>query len=102
MPALLAALALAAAVWTPARAQAPGASGASMPGPAAAAPAAPRYSAAEIGQAFSYIDANRDGSISRDEAAGFKGVARNFDKADLDGDGLLSGDEFSNAMNKAK
>ncbi|RYX91051.1 MAG: hypothetical protein EOO28_27225 [Comamonadaceae bacterium] len=53
-------------------------------------------------QAFSYIDADKDGFISREEAAGFKGVARNFDRADLDHDARLSKDEFRNAMNKAK
>ena len=87
----------------PAHAQAPG-EAPTTPTPAAAetAPAAPRYSAAEIEQAFSYIDANKDGVISREEAAGFKGVARHFDRADMDKDGTLAKAEFSNAMNQAK
>ncbi len=51
---------------------------------------------------FNLLDRNKDGSISREEAAGFKGVARNFDRADANKDGVLSFEEFAFAMHQAK
>lgn len=63
---------------------------------------APAYTASNIALAFNYIDANRDGQLSREEAAGFRGVARNFDAADTNKDGSLSRQEFENAMNRSK
>jgi hypothetical protein len=48
------------------------------------------------------LDANRDGYVSRQEAARHAGVARNFDSADADGDGRLSPLEFSRiALNRS-
>ena len=67
-----------------------------------APPAVPKYSASDIKTIFSYLDRNKDGKISREEAAGFKGVARNFDRADTNQDGSLSFDEFAFAMNRAR
>ena len=69
-----------------------------MPAP----PTVPKYSASDIKTIFNYLDRNKDGKITREEAAGFKGVARNFDRADTNHDGALSFDEFSFAMNRAK
>lgn len=101
---------LASAVWALSPAPAPEAA-ASSAAPAAssaleaavpAPPVVPKYSASDIKAIFSYLDRNKDGKISRDEAAGFKGVARNFDRADTNQDGALSFDEFSFAMNRAK
>ena len=63
---------------------------------------APKYSAADIKTIFSYLDRNGDGKISKEEAASFKGVARNFDRADTNKDGALSFEEFEFAMNQAK
>ena len=63
---------------------------------------APRYAAGELQQAFNFMDANRDGKVSRQEAASFRGVARNFDQADADKDGFLSRAEFDAAMNHVK
>jgi hypothetical protein len=73
----------------------------STPAPAVASapPADPRYSASNIKLAFNYMDASRDGLISREEAVGFRGVAKNFDKADTDHDNTLSRTEFERAMN---
>lgn len=51
---------------------------------------------------FTTLDANRDGYISRREAAGHAGVARSFKSADADGDGRLSAVEFSRiAVNRS-
>lgn len=87
-----------------ARAQSAGLPAAAAPASSAAAgqAAAPRYSASELQQAFDFMDANRDGKISRAEAAGFRGVARYFDQADTDQDGFLSRSEFGAAMNHVK
>ena len=99
---------LAGAVWAHSPAPAPeaAASSAAAVASSASAPAAPRtvpkYSASDIRTIFSYLDRNKDGKISREEAAGFKGVARNFDRADTNQDETLSFDEFSLAMNQAK
>lgn len=63
---------------------------------------APQYSAQDLERAFNFMDANKDGKISREEAASFRNVAKHFDEADTDKDGALSKDEFANAMNRAK
>lgn len=80
-------------------------SAASQPADASATPpeaakAAPKHSAADIERAFNFMDANRDGKISRAEAAGFRNVAKHFDAADTDKDGTLSLLEFGNALNR--
>jgi hypothetical protein len=62
--------------------------------------APPKYSATDIERAFNFIDANKDGKISREEAAGFRNVAKHFDAADIDKDGTLSLAEFGNALNR--
>ncbi len=67
-----------------------------------AAAAETRYAAKDIKRAFSFIDANRDARISRDEAAGFRGVAKYFDRADTNKDQVLSPEEFSQALNHKK
>ncbi len=65
-------------------------------------PAAPRYSATDLKLAFSYMDSNLDDKVSREEAAGFRGVARHFDQADTNKDNFLSREEFDKAMNYVK
>ncbi len=76
---------------------------ASMPAPAVSGvPAAPRYSASNLQQAFNYMDANHDGLLSRQEASGFRGVAKYFDRADTNHDNFLSRTEFERAMNYVK
>ncbi|MDI1236929.1 MAG: EF-hand domain-containing protein [Polaromonas sp.] len=68
----------------------------------ASAAVQPRYSAADIERAFSFMDTNKDGKISREEASGFRGVARHFDEADTNKDSTLSHQEFESALNQAK
>lgn len=75
---------------------------AAAPAQAAPSPAAPKYAAKDMAMAFSYMDANKDGKVSRDEAAGFRGVARHFDEADTNRDGFLSREEFESALNGRK
>ncbi len=78
------------------------------PAPTSGAPpaevpvSAPRYSAGQLEQAFNYMDRNHDGKVSRDEASGFRGVAKNFDRADTNHDNALSREEFDRAMNYVK
>lgn len=68
---------------------------------AAASPDA-KYGAKDLERAFSFMDANKDGKVSRDEAASFRNVAKHFDEADTDKDQALSPEEFENAMNRSK
>lgn len=68
-------------------------------GGAAAEVPAPRYAASELERAFGFMDGNRDGKVSRQEASGFRGVAKNFDRADTNQDAFLSREEFDAAMN---
>ena len=96
--------------WSEAGAQGvSGATGSTNASTRAAAPAAtaqastaPGYSTGEIDRAFSFIDSNRDGKISREEASGFRGVARHFDEADTNKDNALSREEFGTALNASK
>ncbi|MBH2018978.1 MAG: EF-hand domain-containing protein [Burkholderiales bacterium] len=69
---------------------------------AAELPTAPRYAAADLERAFGFMDGDHDGKISRQEASGFRGVAKNFDRADTNQDGFLSRKEFDTAMNYVK
>lgn len=68
----------------------------------ATATAAPRYAAADIERAFSFMDANKNGKVSREEAAGFRNVAKHFSAADTNQDQALSLEEFASAMNRPK
>ena len=68
--------------------------------PPSPAKAAPRYSAKDIERAFGFIDANKDSKISREEASGFRNVAKYFDAADTNKDGALSLEEFGSALNR--
>jgi hyperosmotically inducible protein len=51
-----------------------------------------------LNQEFRKLDANRDGYISRDEAAGLRNFAPAFDEADENRDGRLDRDEFTKAQ----
>ena len=63
---------------------------------------APKYSSADIDRAFGFMDSNKDGKVSREEAAGFKNVAKHFTAADTNKDELLSRGEFESALNHRK
>ena len=85
----------------------PRAQGTETPAPASSSAAelpaqAPRYAANDLERAFGFMDGDHDGKISRQEAAGFRGVAKNFDRADTNQDGFLSREEFDTAMNYVK
>jgi hypothetical protein len=99
----LIALGLAAALQGPAVFAQTASPAPASPKPPTAAPSAePKYTLAQIAQAFGFIDANKDGKLSREEAAGFRGVARHFDEADANRDGALSREEFENALSGEK
>ncbi len=86
-------------VEIPAPASSSGASEASAAEPPAPAP---RYAANDLERAFGFMDGDHDGKVSRQEASGFRGVAKNFDRADSNQDGFLSREEFDTAMNYVK
>ena len=67
---------------------------------ATVAPAKIRYSASDVVRAFGFIDTNQDGKMSREEASGFRNIAKHFDAADSNRDGNLSIEEFANALSK--
>lgn len=64
------------------------------------APANIRYSASDAVRAFGLIDTNLDGKMSREEASGFRNIAKHFDAADSNRDGNLSIEEFAKAQNR--
>jgi Ca2+-binding EF-hand superfamily protein len=55
---------------------------------------APEMSA-KVQEAFARADTNRDGKLSKEEAAVMPAIAELFDKADVDKDGFLSKAEFA-------
>ena len=61
---------------------------------------APKYSRRDIERAFGFMDTNQDGKISREEASGFRNVAKHFDAADTNKDNVLSLEEFGSALNR--
>lgn len=62
----------------------------------------PKYAAHDLARAFGFLDTNRDGKISRTEAAGVPNVAKYFDLADTNRDQVLSRQEFDTAMNTTR
>ncbi len=52
--------------------------------------------------AFQRADANQDGKLSRDEAAGMATLADRFDQLDKNKDGFLTPDEFNAGYQMAK
>jgi Ca2+-binding EF-hand superfamily protein len=50
---------------------------------------------AKVQEAFARADKNRDGKLSKEEAAIMPAIAELFDKADVDKDGFLSKAEFA-------
>ncbi len=61
-----------------------------------------RYAPQEIDHAFSLIDTDSNGRLSRTEAVAFRKVANYFDVADSNRDGSLSPQEFATALNAGK
>jgi hypothetical protein len=58
----------------------------------------PKWSAEQIDQAFKLADANKDASISREEAQRFPAVLKRFDQVDTNQDGLISREEWNEAL----
>ena len=71
-----------------------------QPAPQDAAKPDPKYNSKDIERAFTFMDTDRDGKISRQEASGFRNVAKHFDAADTNKDNYLSLEEFGNALNR--
>jgi hypothetical protein len=70
-----------------------------QPSETAAPPAAPPAAAPQqSGSVFDALDANQDGNIAQQEAEAHPTVAENFTRADANGDGALSRDEFAAAF----
>ena len=67
-------------------------------GPAPLKPEQNVASAQQVATEFKKIDADRNGAISRKEAAPLKGLSRNFDKVDANRDGALSRQEFEQSL----
>ncbi|ABX32712.1 EF-hand domain pair family protein [Delftia acidovorans] len=70
-------------------------------GPATGVQAAPTPSSAganDVQAAFDRADTNRDGKLSKKEAEALPAVSSNFAQIDADKNGSLSRDEFSKAV----
>jgi len=67
------------------------------PGPSVAG-AAGGFRAAEIADAFLVADANRDGELTRAEAAGLRIVTMSFEEMDRNFDGVVSRFEYQDAV----
>jgi hypothetical protein len=65
--------------------------------PGTTAPAQP-VTQFQVQQAFQGADADRDGQLSRAEAARVSGMQRSFEDMDSNKDGLLSSTEFEAGM----
>ena len=92
---LIAALAIGAlGAVTVARAQTPAPAPSAMP----AAPAAgAKASAKDLDAAFARADVNKDGKLDKKEAEMMPAIAERFDQLDANGDGTLSREEFGKA-----
>lgn len=66
--------------------------------PAPGAQAAPAPAANDAGALFLKLDTDKDGYVSRTEAAANKDVAKAFPKADANADGKLDPNEFATAV----
>ena len=92
---LIAALAIGAlGAVTVARAQTP--APAAMPA-APVAPAAAKASVKDLDAAFARADVNKDGKLDKKEAEMMPAIAERFDQLDANGDGTLSREEFGKA-----
>jgi hypothetical protein len=72
-------------------------SGSPAPASADAIPAN-KWTVAQIADAFRKTDTDGSGSISRQEAAMWSGLVRNFDRLDSNKDGQLSQAEFNEGL----
>jgi hypothetical protein len=65
--------------------------------PAAAGATSP-MTAKELMSSFTKADANKDGKLSKEEAAGVPGLVSKFEAIDTDGDKMISKSEFEKAI----
>jgi EF hand len=61
-------------------------------------PSTAPMSAKELMSAFTKADANKDGKLSKEEAAGVPGLVSKFEAIDTDGDKFISKAEFEKAI----
>jgi len=68
------------------------------------APAEPTSAKANVAveAAFADVDANKDGKLSKEEAARLPAIGAKFDQLDKNKDGVLSVEEFGAAYTPAK
>ncbi|MDI1236809.1 MAG: EF-hand domain-containing protein [Polaromonas sp.] len=90
--ALLAALTVGAALVAHAQGTAPGTPSTQSASPQSGPPSQ------EVGAAFIRADANKDGKLSRQEAARFPAVEQRFDQIDTNKDSHVSREEFEIAL----
>lgn len=62
------------------------------------ATAKPAMSAKDLMAAFTKSDTNKDGKLSKEEAAGVPGLVERFEAIDTDGDKFISKAEFEKAI----
>ncbi|MGE5638951.1 MAG: hypothetical protein ACM30H_02575 [Clostridia bacterium] len=74
-----------------------GASASPSTGASAAARSEPQPAAQGV-RSFDDCDRNGDGWLDKSEAGGVPGLSANFERADVDGDGRLSRQEFEKAL----
>ena len=65
--------------------------------PAAPAAAGAKASAKDLDAAFARADVNKDGKLDKKEAEMMPAIAERFDQLDANGDGTLSREEFGKA-----
>jgi len=70
----------------------------SVPGAGQATPGAQAWTVAQIDDAFRMTDSDQNGVISRQEAAIWTGLSRNFEQVDTNRDGVISRAEFEQRL----
>jgi len=77
---------------------APAVAGTSVQGAGPSTPGAQAWTVAQIDDAFRMTDSDQNGVISRQEAAMWTGLSRNFEQVDTNRDGVISRAEFEQRL----